>query len=111
MINQCVLVGTVEQLPEIKTTSKGTTVAHMVVKTDRCFRNEDGTLSNDLFKVTLWKGIAEECVSLCKPGSLIGIKGRLSSSVHEKEGKNFYNCEVIAEKVSFLSQRMEAHSL
>lgn len=108
MINQCVLVGKVKDLPEIRTTSKGTSVAHMVVEADRSFRNDDGSLSSDLFKVTLWTGIAEECVSLCKPGDLIGIKGRMQSNVFEKEGRQFYNCEVIAEKVSFLSQRMDA---
>lgn len=107
MINACVLVGRVKEVPEIHTTAKGTSVAHMVVEADRPFRNEDGTLDSDDFKVTLWKGVAEEAASLCKPGDMIGIKGRLQASVFNREGKNFYNCEVIAEKVSFLSARME----
>ena len=105
MLNQCVLVGKVVHTPEIYTTPKGTTVAQMVVETDRSFRNEDGTLSTDQFQVTLLKGIAEQCASVCKPGSLIALKGRLNSDLYEKEGKTYYNCSVIAEKVSFLDHR------
>lgn len=107
MINQCVLVGKVKELPEMKTTSKGNVVAHLLLETDRSFRNEDGSLSSDVFKVVLWKGIAEQCCSLCKPGHLIGVKGRMQTDVYEKNGKQFYHCEVVAEKVSFLTQRME----
>ncbi len=108
MINTCVLVGKVVEPPEIRTTSKGNTVATLLVEADHPFRNEDGSLSADLFQVTLWKGIAEECASVCRPGDLIGIKGRLQASVNEKNGRSFYNCNVVAEKVSFLSQRMKA---
>ena len=46
MINQCVLVGKVVREPEIRTTPKGNTIAHMLVEADRSFRNEDGSLSS-----------------------------------------------------------------
>jgi len=108
MINECVLVGKVVREPEIRTTPKGNTIAHMLVEADRSFRNEDGSLSSDVFQVTLWKGIAEECASLCHPGSLVGIKGRLQATVFEKNDRTYYNCEVIAEKVSFISERIAA---
>ncbi|NCB33371.1 MAG: single-stranded DNA-binding protein [Erysipelotrichia bacterium] len=108
MINSCVLVGKVKEMPEIKTTAKGTSVAHLVLEADRPFRNEDGTLSADIFNVTLWKGIAEETASICKPGDLIGIRGRMQANAYVKDERTYYNCEVIAEKVAFLSKRMEA---
>jgi single-strand DNA-binding protein len=108
MINQCVLVGKVKELPEVRTTSKGNTVADLILETDRSFRSDDGQIGTDCFKVVLWRGIAEETASIVKVGDLIGVKGRLQASVREKEGLNFYNCEVIAEKVSFLSARMAA---
>ena len=108
MINSCVLVGKVKEVPVIQTTAKGTVVAHMLVETDRPFRNEDGSTDSDLFKVTLWKGIAEETASVCVPGDIIGIRGRMQSSANTKEDRTYYNCEVIAEKVSFPSRRQEA---
>lgn len=106
MLNSCNLVGKVKEIPEISTTSKGVPIAHMLVEADRNFRNEDGTLSTDVFKVTLWKGIAEECMDVCKPGSLVAIRGRLKSDSFETNGKTYYNCEVVAEKVSYLDQRV-----
>ncbi len=63
MLNQCALVGRVKELPVSKTTSQGNTVAQLVLEVDRNFRNSDGTLSTDLFQITLWKGIAETCVN------------------------------------------------
>ena len=105
MLNECVLVGRVVETPEVQTTPKGTTVAHMIMETDRNFRNEDGTLSKDRFQITLWKGIAEECAAMCKQGSLIAMRGRIGSDVYEKDGKTYYNCSIIAEKVSYLERK------
>lgn len=103
-MNNYVLVGRVKEIPEITTTSKGTTLARMLVETDRNFRNDDGTLSTDVFQVTLWRGIAEECSAICKPGSLVAVKGRLKGDQYEKNNVNYYNTEIIAEKVSFLER-------
>jgi single-strand DNA-binding protein len=108
MINTLVLVGKVLEAPEIRTTAKGNTVAHLLIEADRMFRNEDGSLSSDIFDVTLWKGIAEECASVCRPGSIVGIKGRLQSTTNEHNGRQFHNVDIIAEKVTFLSERMQA---
>ncbi len=103
MMTDCVLVGKVSQLPELTTTSKGLTIAHMIVETERNFRNEDGSVTKDLFRVTLWRGIAEECAAACTPGTVVAIRGRLQSGAFESNGKTYYNCEVIAEKVSIIS--------
>lgn len=104
MLNQCVLVGKVKELPVIKQTSNGNNYAQLVLEVDRSFRNSDGTLSSDLFQVTLWKGIAELCMDVCKINDLIALKGRLQASVYENDkNKIYYNAEVIAEKVSFLT--------
>ena len=105
MLNQCVLVGRVAETPEMVTTSKGVAIAHMLIETDRNFRNEDGSLSKDVFQVTLWKGIAEECATTCTKGSIVAMRGRLSSDLYEKDGKKFYNSTIIAEKVSRIDNR------
>lgn len=101
MLNNCVVVGKVVDKPVITKLKNGGTVAHMIVECDRSFRNEDGILPKDKFKVTLWKGIAEECANVCKEGSLVGIKGRLQSNVYEHDDNIYYNTEIIAERVSY----------
>ncbi|MCR4950263.1 MAG: single-stranded DNA-binding protein [Solobacterium sp.] len=102
MLSSCIIVGRVKEKPEIRTTSKGNTIAYMLVEVDRPFRNEDGTLTTDTFRVVLWRGIAEECAEHCLPGSVVAIRGRLQSSAFEKEENVYYNCEVIAEKVTHI---------
>ena len=39
----------------------------------------------------------------CKKGDLLGIKGRVQSSVYEKDEKKNYVTDIIAEKITFLS--------
>lgn len=108
MINQCVLVGRVKELPEMKTTSTGISMASMIIEVDRSFRNSDGTQSVDEFRIILWRGIAETCVSCCTIGSIVGIKGRLQGTTFENKNKEiFHNTDIIAEKVSFLTNNGE----
>lgn len=104
MLNQVVLVGRVAELPEIKETASGIKLAQMLIEVDRSFRNSQGEYEKDLFMCTLWRGIAETAIAQCEVGSLIGVKGRLQAGNFDtKEHSKFYYCEVVAEKVSFLS--------
>lgn len=102
MLASCVLVGRVREKPEVTVTSKGTTMATLLVETDRPFRNENGTITQDVFRVILWRGIAEECAAMCEPGSIVAIRGRMQSTPHESEGRIWYNTELFAEKVSYI---------
>lgn len=106
MLNTCVLVGRVKEKPEVKTTSRGNTVVDLLLETERMFRNEDGQITTDVFRITLWKGIAEECASICRPGTVVGIKGRLQSDRYEKNGTEYYYPTIIAEKVTFIADRI-----
>ena len=47
--------------------------------------------------------IAENASEFCKKGDLLGIKGRIQTSVYEKEEEKKYVTELIAEKITFLS--------
>jgi single-strand DNA-binding protein len=106
MLNQVVLVGRVAQMPEIKETASGIKLAQMLIEVDRSFRNSQGEYEHDLFLCTLWRGIAESAIAHCEVGSIIGVKGRLQAGNFDtKEHSKFYYCEVVAEKVSFLTNR------
>jgi len=106
MLNQVVLVGRVSSLPILKDTSTGVKLAEMVVEVDRNFKNTQGELEVDLIQCTLWRGLAETAVEQCAVGTLVGIKGRLQANSFEtKESNLFRYCEVIAEKISFLTPR------
>lgn len=103
MLNQCALVGKIKELPEIKKTTNGTVTATLVLEVERNFRNSEGEVEQDIFNVQLWRGIAEDCCSICKIGSVVAVRGRLASRIHETEANVFYNTDIIAEKVTFIS--------
>lgn len=105
MLNQCILVGRVLEMPKLQTTANGNKVASMLLEVDRSFKTTEGIVEKDIFNVQLWRGIAETCCDVCKPGSIVAIKGRLQAFNHRKEDNVFYNAEVIAERVSFIPAR------
>ncbi|MBQ3459303.1 MAG: single-stranded DNA-binding protein [Solobacterium sp.] len=105
MLTSCVLVGRVKEKPEVTMSSKGTTMATLLLETERPFRNENGSVSHDVFRIFLWRGIAEECAQMCSPGSIVAVRGRMQSTPFEREdGRTWYNCEIFAEKVSYIPQ-------
>ncbi len=103
-MNEVVLIGKIVSDVTLSSTAKGTQLANMDVEVERNFRNEDGTITMDLFRVTLWKGVAETCAAVAKPGMQVAIKGRLQGTTFDKNEKTFYNTQIVAEKVEFLSE-------
>lgn len=109
MLNQMVLVGKVIELPQLKETANGTKIATLVMEVDRNFRNSNGEYEKDHFAITLWRGIAEQVCTITTLGAIIAVKGRMQAKNYEpKENQLYYNLELIAEKVSFLSPHNQA---
>ena len=65
----------------------------------------DGEYETDFLDCTLWQAVAESTVEYCKKGDIVGVRGRLQSSTYEKDGERKYATEVIAEKVTFLTNK------
>ena len=105
MLNQAVLVGRLVSDPEIKETDKGS-VSNITIAVPRTFKNDKGEYDTDFINCTLWKGIAENTVEYCKKGDLVGIKGRIQVNKYEdKDGEQKSSMQVVAERVTFLSNR------
>ncbi|NHM30055.1 single-stranded DNA-binding protein [Neobacillus terrae] len=112
MINQVTLVGRLTKDPELRMTTEGTPVAHVVLAVNRHYRNHHGEIEADFVQCTLWKKTAENTAQYCRKGSVIGITGRIQTRNYEnQEGKKVYVTEVVAETVRFLSGKpQEARS-
>ena len=102
MLNQLTLVGRLVRNPEVITTND-TKLSHITIAVPRSYKNINGEYETDYINCTLWRGIAESTAEYCKKGDLIAIRGRLQSSVYEKDGKNVYATDVIVEKITFLT--------
>lgn len=109
MLNQVILVGRLVFDPELKTLDDGRKVTTITLAIQRPYKNaESGEYDTDFIKCTLWTGIAENTVTYCSKGSVIGVKARLAQKHMEySEGKSFSYPEVIAEKITFINTKKE----
>lgn len=103
MLNQIVLVGRLVQDPEIKELENGVKTSYITLAVSRSWKNTDGIYETDFIPCLLYKGIAENTTKYCKKGDVIGVKGRVQTK--QEENKNII--EIVAERVTFLSNRKE----
>jgi len=105
VLNQTVLVGRLVQEPELRETENGHKVTNITLAVPRSYKNSQGEYETDFISCVLWKGIAENTVEYVKKGDLLGIKGRINTRSFEVDEMRRNVMEVVAEKVTFLSNK------
>lgn len=100
MLNYIVLVGRLVRDPEIKELENGTKVSYITLAIPRNYKNVDGEYDTDFIPCVLYNGLAENTAEHCRKGDLVGIKGKV-------EKLNGNELQIVAEKVTFLSNRKE----
>ena len=103
MLNQIILVGRLVQDPEIKELENGVKASYIILAVPRNYKNSNGIYETDFIDCVVWKNIADNVKEYCKKNDIIGVKGRIQT--RKEDNKNI--TEVIAEKVTFLSNRKE----
>lgn len=102
-MNQIVLVGRAKGAPTIKETASKIQLGQLLIEVQKPYANAEGVYENEIFSVTLWRTLVEECLKEISEGSLVSIKGRLQANNYRKDdGDIIYRNEIIAEKVCFL---------
>jgi len=115
MTNIAILVGRVARDPETRTTNGGTTVTSLSVVTDRPARDKDGKTYKDengytakdseFHRVTCFNGLGQNVAKYCSKGQLVSLEGRIHYTQWEdSDSIKRYGCEIIADKVDFLSR-------
>ena len=94
-MNQVILVGRIVNDPTIEENEK----CILTIAVTRSFKNADGVYETDLIPCLIWNGIVSNVCDYCHKGDVVGIKGRLQTKDNI--------LEVIAEKVTFLSNKSE----
>lgn len=106
MLNQVVLVGRLTKDPDVITSDSGKRVSNITLAVQRTFKNSEGIYEADFINCILWDAIASNTSEYCHKGDIVGVKGRLQARTYEdKEQNKKYIVEVIAEKVTFLSNK------
>ena len=105
MLNQVVLVGRLVKDPELLEKEGNKKMSRITIAIPRSFKNMNGEYESDFINCVLWDSVAKSTVEYCKKGDIVGIKGRIQSRMVESDDDKKYFFDVIAERVTFLSNK------
>ena len=102
-MNNVMLVGRLAQDIEVHRLENGKEVTRVSIAVTRSFKNPDGVYEVDFIDCILWDGLAKNISDYCKKGDTVGVRGRLQTSVYEKDDQKHKITEVVVERLTFLS--------
>lgn len=111
MINTLTVVGRLVSDPKIIET-KNKEKAVVTISVPRNFKDLNGIYKADVIDCVIWAGAAQQVCELSKKGDLIGVRGKIQSSVTIDDGTTYQETRkreliIVAEKVTFLANRKE----
>ena len=103
-MNSLTIIGNLTREPELRTTPSGKNVCSFDVAVDRR-RKVEGQPDADYFRCNAWNGLADICGKYLSKGKKVAVKGSISLSKREHDGKFYASLEVFCEDVEFLSTK------
>jgi len=110
-VNKAILVGNLGQDPEIRSTGSGTPVATLRIATSDRRKDRDGNWTDhtEWHTVVVFGRQAENVGRFCKKGKQLFIEGRIQTRKwQDRDGRDRYNTEIVANDVRFLGGRGES---
>ena len=114
MQNIVILAGNIGQIQETRTTQSGTKITHFTLATSRprlvegrVQRDENGyrVMDTEWHRITCFNGLGKTVAEHCEKGMKVMVHGRIHyTKWTDASGTDRYGCEIIAEKVDFLSR-------
>ena len=102
-MNNCSIVGNLTADPQHRTTQTGVSVCSFTVAVNRRGA-KDGQPQADFFRVTAWRGLADNCAKWLVKGKKVGVTGSISASAYMgNDGKPHAQMTVDVDDVEFLS--------
>ena len=114
MQNIVILAGNIGQNPDVRTTQSGTKITNFTLATSRprlsegrVQRDENGyrVMDTEWHRITCFNGLGKTVADHCEKGMKVMVHGRIHyTKWTDAAGVDRYGCEIIAEKVDFLSR-------
>lgn len=105
-MNQLTLVGRIVNDVEVIGNDRKKYIVTLAVQ--RNFKNMDGIYETDFIPCILWGTVGQSTLEYCRKGDIIGVKGRLQTTIIENEdGTKSSKIEVIADSVTYLSSKRD----
>mgnify|MGYP006380046229 FL=1 len=111
MKNTVTLVGFVGNTPEVRAIKGDTSVTSLSLATTRSFKDTDGNRQTETewHRITCFNGVGKSVAAHVTKGAMVMVTGRIHySKWTDKNGKDCYGCEIIAEQVDFLAKAKES---
>ena len=108
-LNKVILIGNLTADPELKKTTSGVCVCSFSIGVSRKYKNQDGTTTTDFINIRTWRQQAEFASKYFKKGSAIIVCGSIQvSSYTNKQGQKSIWTEVVADEVSFATNKSQS---
>jgi single-strand DNA-binding protein len=105
-VNKIILVGKIAADPEVRQTSKGTTIATFPLATERDFTsNGERKQVTDFHRIVAWGNLGEICGKYLEKGKAVYVEGLVLNRAYENEGERRYLTEIRADEVNMLSYK------
>jgi len=108
-VNKVIIIGNLGRDPEVRYTPSGAAVCNVSVATTRSWKNrESGEKQEETewHRVVFYDRLAEIAGEYLKKGRSVYVEGRLRTRKwQDKEGKDNYTTEIIAEEMKMLGSR------
>lgn len=106
-LNKVMVIGWLDEEPEVRQTPSGRTVASFSVATPRTWTTSDGDRRDETewFSVIAWGGLADLCAERLHMGQQLYIEGRLHTrSWDDDQGRKNFRTEIVAQEILVLSE-------
>jgi len=106
MVNKVILIGNLGADPELRSTQTGQSVCSLRIATSETYKDKEGQKQErtEWHQVVVWGPQAETVNRYCKKGKQVFVEGRIQTRKwQDKEGKDRYTTEIVADNVRFLS--------
>lgn len=112
-VNRVIIVGTLGKDPEIRYTSDGKAIASFSVATSEEWKDKqtgDKQSKVEWHNIVIFGKLAEIAGNWLKKGSQVYLEGKLQTRKwQDKEGKDRYTTEVVADQMQMLGGKPGAH--
>ncbi len=108
-VNKVIVIGNLGRDPEVRYTPSGAAVCNVSVATTRNWKNKDSgdkQEETEWHRVVFYDRLAEIAGEYLKKGRPVYVEGRLKTRKwQDKEGRDTYTTEIIAEQMQLLGGR------
>ena len=107
-VNKVIVIGNLGRDPEVRYTPSGSAVCNVSIATTRNWKSKEGERQEETewHRVVFYDRLAEIAGEYLKAGAVAYVEGRLKTRKwQDKEGRDAYTTEVIAESLQLFGQR------